>query len=58
MKLLSFPNVGATVEVLCMDTWFNPTPYWACDILFMLELKLIHVSQRGPGNPARIKYTI
>ena len=28
----------------------DPTFYLACDHLFMLRLKLIHVSKRGPGN--------
>ena len=30
-----------------MDKYFHPTPYWACDYLSMLELKLNHVSKRG-----------
>ena len=32
-----------------MDKWFHPTLYWACDYLYMLRLKLIHVSKRGPA---------
>ena len=35
---------------LGMDEWFHPTVYWACDYLSMLELKLYHVSKRGPSS--------
>ena len=31
---------------LGMDKWFNPTLYWACDYLSMLEIELIQVSKR------------
>ena len=31
-----------------MDKQFHHTLYWMCDYLFMPELKLIHVSERGP----------
>ena len=32
---------------LGMDKYFNPTLYWACDYLYMLGLKLNHVSKRS-----------
>ena len=31
-----------------MDKLFHLTIYWACDYLYMLGLKLIHVNIRGP----------
>ena len=34
-----------------MDEWFNPTLYNGCNYLSMLELNLIHVSNRGPRCP-------
>ena len=33
---------------LGMDKYFQPTLYWTYDYLFMLALKLIHVSKSGP----------
>ena len=44
----SFPNFnGWSRWSLGMEKLFHPTPYWACDYLSMLCLKLIHVSKRG-----------
>ena len=33
-----------------MEKWFHPTRYLVRDYLFMLGLKLIHVSKRGSRN--------
>ena len=33
--------------ILGMDKSFHPMPYWACDYLWMLGFKLIHVSKRA-----------
>ena len=33
---------------LGMDELFHPTLFWACNYLYMLGLKLNHVSKRGP----------
>ena len=33
---------------LALDEQFHLALYWACDYLYMLGLKLIHVSQQGP----------
>ena len=46
-----FPNFnGAIVEVWGMDKLFQPTVYQAGDYLFMLGLKLNHVSKRVPWD--------
>ena len=41
----SFPNFNSWS--LEKDMWFHPTLYWACDYLYMLRYKLIHISKRG-----------
>ena len=43
-----FPNFDfSTIEVWEWISYFYSTLYWACDYLYMLRLKLIHVSERG-----------
>ena len=37
-----------TPKSLVLDWSFHPIPYWTCDYLSMLGLKLIHVSKRSP----------
>ena len=46
------PNVAsitaiAAVEVWEWDKYFHPTFYRACDYLYILGLKLIHINERG-----------
>ena len=39
-----------------MDKLFQPTLYWICDYLFLLGLKLIHVSKRPKVSIVGIMY--
>ena len=41
-----------------MDKWFHLTLYNRCDYLFMLGLKLIHVSKRVHGSAAKLSWQI
>ena len=52
MKLLTHSNHQRLHRwSLGMDALFHPTLYWVCDYLFMLGLKLIHISKRGIRSP-------
>ena len=48
MKLFIHSQISTTVQPLKFRKGYVIALYWACDYLSMLELKLIHVIQRGP----------
>ena len=51
MELLSIPKLQRCNRwSLGMDKQFNPTFYQACNYLYMLGLKLNHVSKKGPWD--------
>ena len=50
MELLIRWNLGK-------DKLFHPTPYWACNYLSMVKLKLNYVSKRGPWCHFAIQIT-